>query len=128
VAGERDFGGGGGGGAGTGGRIFYSPPVFEKIVRQATAHMAGLRLEPMGTGSSLNWMLFWRPRLSATGAGRRLSLKVPFQVAHGWPIPELAARAQKAISAEVRRLTDYEEVRVNLRVSGLLPAEGGDRA
>jgi uncharacterized alkaline shock family protein YloU len=112
-------------GAGTGGRILYTPAVFEKIVRQATAGLAGLRLEPLATGRTLSRIFFWRPRLKAYGAGRRLSLNVPFQVARGWPIPELAGRAQKAIAAEVRRLTDYEEVTVNLRVSGLLPADEG---
>lgn len=112
-------------GAGTVGKLVYAAPVFEKIVRQATAGMAGLRLEPMATGRTPSRILFWRPRLKAYGAGRRLSLTVPFQVARGWPIPALADHAQKVIAAEVRRLTDYEEVTVNLRVSGLFPPDEG---
>ena len=110
-------------GSPVGGRIFYAQPVFEKIVRRAMADIEGVRLEPLFSATSLGRLIFW---WGTKRGERRLQLTVPIQVAHGWRMPELARRAQQAVIAEVRHLTDYEEVIVTMRVSGCFaPEEGG---
>lgn len=98
------------------GRLTYAQPVFDKIARHATGNIAGLRMEPSGSGNPLESMLLWRPVIF--GRSRRRRLKVPVQVARGWRIPELCQRAQISIADEVRRLTHYESVSVNVRVAG----------
>jgi len=105
------------------GRLTYAPPVFEKIVRQATASIAGLRMEPPGSGNLLERLLLWMPRLPTRRGGRRQELSV--QVAWGWRIPELASRAQTAVAQEIRRLTHYQKVIVNVHVSGTFNPDGG---
>ena len=105
------------------GRLFYAQPVFEKIVRRALAEIEGVRLEPLFSATSLGRLIFW---WGTKRGERRLQLTVPIQVGRGWRIPELARRAQQAVIAEVKRLTDYEEVIVTMRVSGsFAPEEGG---
>jgi len=98
------------------GRLTYAPPVFEKIARQATAGIDGLRMEPPGSGNLLERFLLWMPRLPAGRGRRRQELSV--QVAWGWRIPELARRAQAAVAREIQRLTHYDRVTVNVHVSG----------
>lgn len=105
------------------GRTTYALPVFEKIIRRATAGNPLVRLEPLASVGRWGFLLRWRPRLAAERAGRRLRLAVPLQVALGWPIPQLARQAQQAIAAEIRRLTDYEDVIIDVRVSGAFAPE-----
>lgn len=99
------------------GRTVYLPPVFQKIVRHALADVGGLRLEPLGSaGGGPPWR---RGRVLARLARHRLRLAVPVQAERGRSIPELAAQAQAAVSAEVRRVLGRERVAVDLRVRGL---------
>ena len=110
-----------------GGKTEYAQSVLRKIVRQAMAGVQGLRLEPLESGNPLvKFLRRRRSRVVASGAEERLELQVPLQVEHGRRIPELAAEAQRAIAAEVQRVTGYREVTVNLRVRGLYsPGEEG---
>ena len=112
-----------------GGHTEYAQPVFQKIVRQAVASVQGIRLEPLEAGNPLGKFLHRRRgRVEASGAGERVELTVPLQVEHGRRIPELAGEAQRAVAEDVRRLTGYQEVTVNLNVRGLYSTgEGSGR-
>lgn len=107
-----------------GGKSEYAQPVFEKIVRQAVAGVQGLRLEPLEGGGPLAKFLHRPRRVDVRKSDDRLTVTVPLQVEYGRRIPELAGEAQRAISAEVHRLTG-EDAAINLRIRGLYSQEQG---
>ena len=107
------------------GRLTYAQPVLDRIARQATAGIEGLRMEPPGSGNLLERLLLWRPGLPS--GRRRLKMQVYVQAARGWGIPDLCRRAQAAIAGEIRRLTHYEKITVHVHVSGTFnPGEEGE--
>ncbi len=106
-----------------GGTSEYAQPVFEKIVRQAVAGVQGLRLEPL-EGGSLPRFLYRPRRVGVRKSEDRLTVTVPVQVEYGRRIPEMAGEAQRAISAEIHRITG-EEALINLRIRGLYVVDRG---
>ena len=107
------------------GWLVYAQPVLDRIARQATAGIEGLRMEPPGSGNLLERLLLWRPGLPS--GRRRLKMQVYVQAARGWAIPDLCRRAQAAIAGEIARLTHYQKVTVHVHVSGTFaPGEDGE--
>lgn len=111
----------------TGGSLQISSEVVEKIARQATLEVKGVkRVEPVSAGArGLLGKVVPAKAIMVAMNNDVADIEVSLVVEYGTKIPELSERVQQNVKDSVQNMTSISVARVDVVVAGVDVGSGG---